>query len=144
VAVAQCELGDVAIRFSLPHGGDQLAYLDLLTARPTRRHSFGQAVSYGLDSLRRRQSCPQMLFWRPARLAVDDSISGQVRHELGSYPAQARRRLQDRNRLIESFQVTHQRSRVRRLGEPAAKIIGGVSRQYMSDVGGQLDDRLRP
>ena len=84
-----------------------------------------------------------MLFWRPAHLAVDDSISGQVLHELRSYPPQARCCLHD-NGLIEGFQIAHQRSRVRRLGEPATKIIGSIGWRYMSDIGGQLDDRLRP
>jgi hypothetical protein len=37
-----------------------------------------------------------------------------------------------------------QRSGVRRLCEPLTKIIGIVGRQEMSDVAGQLDDRLWP
>jgi hypothetical protein len=85
-----------------------------------------------------------MLFWCPSRLAVDDSIGGQVLHELGSDPPQAGRRLHDCNGLIEGFQIAPQGSRVRRPGEPATKIIGVVGRQYVSNLGGQLDDRLRP
>ncbi len=85
-----------------------------------------------------------MLLRGPARLAVDDSIGGQVLHELCSDPAQIRRCLHDRDGLIEGFQVTHQRLRVGRLGEPPTKIISIVGGQRVPDLGSQFDDRLRP
>ena len=85
-----------------------------------------------------------MLFRGPACLAVDHSVCDQVLDELSGDPAQIGRGLHDRDRVIEGLQVTLQRSGVRRLCEPLTKIIGIVGGQGMSDVGGQLDDRLWP
>ena len=114
------------------------------TARPAVSHPVGQAVANGLDRLGLGQARTQMLFGRPARLGVDDSIGGQIRHILGGDPAQIRRCLHDRERLIEGLEVAHQRSGIRRPREPPTKIIGIVSRQRVSDLGRQLHDRLRP
>ena len=85
-----------------------------------------------------------MLFGGPARLGVDDSIGGKIRHILGGDSAQMCRCLHDRERLIKGLQVAHQRSGIRRPREPPTEIIGIVSRQLVSDIGGQLNDRLRP
>jgi hypothetical protein len=144
VAITQRELGDVERRSRLPHRGEQLPHLDLLPARPTRRHPLGQAIPYSFDGLRKGQACPQMLLWRPARLRVNDPIGCQVCHELSSDPAQIRRCLHHRDGLIESLQVWHQRARVGRFGEPPTKIIGTLGGQFVPDVGSQFDDRLRP
>ena len=144
VAISQGQLGDLARRLRLPHGGEQLPDFDLLPARPTRRHPLSQAVTNSFDGLRQGQAFPQMLFRCPASLPIDDAIGGQVLHELGGDPAQIRRCLHDRDGLIEGFQIAHQGSRVGRLGKPPTKIISIVRRQPEAALGGQFDDRLRP
>ncbi len=52
--IPQCQLRDIACRLSLPHCGDQLAYLDLSPTSSAGRHALSQAITNSLDRLRLR------------------------------------------------------------------------------------------
>ena len=110
-----------------------------LASIPSRRPSRHRGDGLGLG-----QPLLRVLLGRPAGLAVDDAVGGEVLDELPGDPAQVLPRLHDGDRVLEGLEVAHQRAGVGGLDEPAPerlRAVGRGRRQLVPDLGGQLQDR---
>jgi hypothetical protein len=74
----------------VPHRGEQLPDQNRLAAFGTRRHALGETVPDRLNRLGQLESTCEMLLRRPARLGVDDPVSGQVLDELPGHATKVR------------------------------------------------------
>ena len=79
-----------------------------------------------------------------ADLGVDDAVGGQVLDALAGDPGDGRAGLHHGDGVVEGLEVAHQRAGVGRLDEPAAQRLRVGGRELVADLGGELDDRLRP
>ena len=82
---------------------------------------------------RRAEPALQVLLGRPAHLAVDDAVCGQVLHELARDAGQAIRGLHDRDGEVEGLQVVDERTRIGPLGEPGREFGRRRGRQLDAD-----------
>jgi hypothetical protein len=114
-----------------------------LTARLRRLLAFLDALLDRLDRLFERQPGCQVLLGRPAHLAVDDPVGGEILDELLRDTAKALAGLHDGGREIERLQVLHERSGVALTFEPVGEVVGVGRGHVESDVARELDDRLR-
>ena len=76
---------------------------------------------HGLDRLVEGEAATQVLLRRPADLALDDAVLGEVLDELARDADEPLAGLHDADREVEGLQVLDERSGVGLLGEPGAE-----------------------
>ncbi len=90
VAVPDGEFGDFLAAVGVAHRGDQLADLDLAAGLGDGVDAGVEAFLDGLDDVVQRQALLQVLLRRPAHLAVDDAVVGEVLDEFLGHPDRRR------------------------------------------------------
>ena len=135
------QLGDLHRARLVPHRGQQLPDHD---PAPGRRTALVEPLLDGGHDLVEGQPLGDVLLGRVAHLGVHDAVGGQVLHALAGDPGQRRGGLHHRDRVVERLEVALQRAGVGGLGEPAAERLGVGRGQLVADLGGEVDDRLRP
>ena len=85
------------------------------------------ALLHGLDGLVEGEPAREVLLGRPADLAVDDAVGGEVLDELARDAGETLAGLHDGDRDVEGLQVLDERAGVGLLGEPGAerRRVGG-------------------
>ena len=102
------------------------------------------AALHGLDRLVEREPALQVLLGRPAQLAVDDAVGGEVFDELARHSGEALGGLHDGDGDVEGLQVLDKRTGIGLLGEPGGQLGCRGGREFDAQRFGELDDRLRP
>ena len=98
-----------------------------------------------LDDLLHRQPTGDVLFWGVTRFGIHHPVCGEVEGALLGHPVQTSGRLHDRDGVLESLQIAHERARIRALPEPLVQRGRVRARQVgVADLIADLDDRLRP
>ena len=124
VAVADGEFGDLLAAVCVPHGGDQLAHLDLAAGLGHGVHAGFEAFLHGLDDFVQGQALLEVLLRRPADFAVHHAVVREVLHEFLGDAEQAFLGLHHGNGVVERLQVADQRAGVGGLAEPLAQRHG--------------------
>ena len=83
------ELGDLERAVGVAHRGDELADADVAAALLGGLLALLDARLHGLDDLFEREAARQVLLGRPAHLAVDHAVGGEVLDELARDPGEA-------------------------------------------------------
>ena len=122
ITMTHGQLGDLARTGRMAHRGEDRADADRSPALGRLELTFTEPGHGGLDHLVQAQAAFQVLLRRPADLGVDHAVVAEVLDGLPCHPAQALGRLHDPDRVGERFQVTHQRTRRRRLVEPPGQL----------------------
>ncbi len=144
VAVAYGQLGDLAGHRGVPEGGEDLPYDDLAAVGPHRLGRVLEAGLDGLDDLVQAEPRREVLLGRIAHLRVDDPVGGQVCHALLGHSLEVRTPLHHRDRVLEGGEVPNQAAGAGRVDEPPVERLRRLSREGVTDLGGDLHDRLRP
>jgi hypothetical protein len=140
VAVADGELGDLGAAVEVAHGADELADADGSARLLDAADALLDAGLHGLDDLVERQARGEVLLGRPADLAVDDAVLGEVLDELAGHAREVLLGLHDGDGDVEGLQVVHERPGVGAVAEPRAERVGALRGQLQTDLVGDLDD----
>ena len=134
-AMTHGKLGNFECAIVLTHCSDQL----------TGQHEtafvfdlFDGVVDTGLHCLNNfveRQAALKVLLWRITKLAANHAIGSKVEHKLASNALELIGGLHHGCGVHKSFEVTHKRTAVCRLGEPTCKRCGVVSWQHVANLG---------
>ncbi len=125
------QLGDLERPRGVPHCGDQAAHRDGAALAAGGLLAVGEPGQHRVDHRIEREPAVDVQFGGETDLGVDDVVIGQVLDALVGHPVQRLRCLHHPDRVGEGFQVTLERSAVRRRAEQG--------RQLIDTSGGQLD-----
>ena len=137
------ELGDLQRAIGVSHRRDQLPDTDVAAGALGGIFALLDALLHGLDDLVEREAASQVLLRRPADLAVDDAVGGEILNELARHPREPLAGLHHRRGDVERLEVLDERARIALVGEPVRELVGVIGRQVEVDVVGELDDRGR-
>ncbi len=124
----------------MPHRGDELADTDVAARAVRGILSLVDPGLHGLDGFLEREATGQVLLGRPAHLAVDHAIGGEVFDELARDPAQPVSGLHDRGRQIEGLEVLHERPGVALHREPGREAVRVGVGHIEADLATEFDD----
>ena len=140
VAVADGQFRDFLAAVGVPHGGDQLADLDIASGLGDGVDAGFEARLHGLDGLVQAQALLEVLFGGPAHFTVDHAVVGQVFDEFLGDAEEAFLGLHHGNGVVEGLEVADQRAGVGRFAEPLPQRDGIGGGQGVSRGLGKFND----
>ena len=138
--MADRQFGDLLAAVGVAHGGDELADLDVAAGLGDGVHAGFEPGLHGLDDVVQAQALLQVLFGRPAHLAVHDAVVGQVFDEFLRDAEQAFLGLHHGDGVVEGLQVADQRAGVGGFAEPLPQRDGVRGGQRVADGLGKFND----
>ncbi len=127
----------------MPQGGEQLPHPDVATAGVRGILSRFDALLHGIHDLVEAEPAREVLLGRPADLAVDDAVRGEVFDELLRRAHEALSRLHDADGDRELLEVVLERAAVDVVREPGLQTLRVVRGEVEIDLVGQFEDGLR-